>query len=257
LEAGHRRFLALGGDGTVFEMVNGLCTHPRVPPEASLVTQLPVGTGCDWARAHDLPRTAQAILPLLQEPAVRQQDLGQVHFRAGGQPRTRYFVNAAGLGFDAYVLQQAADQPKGGWRGKLFYLSALLRSLRSYRPQELAVQQAGKDLRQGPCLLLMVGLGPYAGGGMQLCPDARLDDGAFDLTYIEGISAVTVVRNLPLLYNGNLYRHPQVHHGRGPCFSVQADPTTWLELDGECVGHAPAEFAILPQALRVGVERGE
>ncbi len=251
LDAGYRRFVALGGDGTVFEVVNGLCTHPTVPVGETVLTQLPVGTGCDWARYHRLPRQPQQVLAILKQPQLRWQDLGKVDFVAEGQACTRYFANAAGLGFDAFVLQQAASQPKGGWQGKLYYLLGLLRSLRAYQPAWMQVSRPEELLRQAGCLTLMLGLGPYAGGGMRLCPGALPHDGQLAVTFIDALSPWEVICNLPRLYNGKLYGHPRVYHWRGSRFSVQADPATWLELDGECVGHAPARFEILPRALRV------
>lgn len=240
---GCRRVLAVGGDGTVNECVNGIFRQQTVPPEAVLLAVLPIGTGNDWARTHFLCGDYGVVARNLASPTGSPHDVGLVSFANGG---TRHFVNVAGIGFDAHVVA-AMPQEK---LGPLAYLWALLRGLLKFRAVPVTLVLAEERL-EDRAFVLFFSIGRYCGGGMNVAPQAVVDDGLFDITLIAELSRWEVLRNLRRLFDGSILSHPKVTSRRAAAGEVLAESAQPIEADGELIGHAPVRFAILPGALRV------
>ncbi|MEM7370427.1 MAG: diacylglycerol kinase family protein [Bacteroidota bacterium] len=250
LEKGYRKFAALGGDGTVNEVINGIFSQQLVPSRELLFGVLPIGTGNDWARTYRIPKAYAKSIPLLKKAKSRVQDIGKVTYNRDGVSHTRFFNNVLGLCFDAFVADQTKDQSKSGLKGQLFYLLGVLKCLGKYSCPTLHVQGEGIDFH-GPAILANVGLCRFSGGGMQLVPQAIPGDGLFDITIVEALTPAQVYRRLPLLYNGKLYKDSHVHHFRSSWVTVSATPDSLLEVDGENLGEIPASIDLLPAALNV------
>jgi len=243
---GERRFLCVGGDGTANEMVNGLATQAEVPLSELCVATLPVGTGNDWSRSLGMPRRVDAAVRALRACRPIPCDLGRVTFAVDGVPTSRYFVNVAGVGFDAFVIARLGTRKPGAWA----YLAELLRSMRRFEAPTLELSSPGVR-RSQPALAVFAGLGRYCGGGMEVAPRARLDDGLLDVTLIGDMSGWQVLAELRRLFDGSLHASRHVAAWSARTLEVDALPGAGVEADGEWLGATPARVEVLERALRV------
>jgi diacylglycerol kinase (ATP) len=245
--AGHDRVIAIGGDGTVQEVVNGLLAGSGTTPELGIV---PLGSGNDLARSLSLP----------VDPAVgwraaigrRAQPLDVVRAR-NGDGTERWFASAGGIGFDAQVA--AAMIARRGWQaGRAGYLLTTLAELRRFTNRPVVLRVDGRTSTHH-VLLVAIANGAYYGGGMRIAPDARADDGLLDVCVVGDISRLTAIQQLPNLYRGTHVRHPRVSMERGRTIEVDGDGAgdTRIHLDGEPFGSLPLRASVVPGALQVAV----
>jgi len=251
-EAGRRLIIAMGGDGTISEVACGiLCAGGRT--ELGII---PRGTGGDFRRTLELPDDIAEAGRRIRDGAPRLIDAGRVTYRGpDGQDETRHFVNVASFGFSSAVASRANASSKR-FGGKLAFLSATVGALMSYDNTDVWIRSDGGDRQRHRVLLAALGNGRFFGGGMKICPDATLDDGAFDLVTVGDFSRTEVLANVGRLYNGTHLELDAVHSARVKRLEVEAvepDLQIPVELDGETPGHLPAVFEILPAALHVRV----
>ena len=243
IERGCRHILAVGGDGTVNEAVNGIFRQHAAPTADITLGVLPIGTGNDWARTHRIPKEYSEVATLMARNASRLQDVGVADFGARG---VRHFINVAGIGFDAHVVAGMPDRTLG----PLAYLAGLAKGLFTFQPVQLALDAAGEK-HAGAFFDIFVCIGHYCGSGMMVAPQAEVDDGRFDITLIKALSRWEVLISLRRLFDGTLLTHPKVAALRGNEASVESPLSLPVEADGELIGHTPVRFTLLPRALRV------
>jgi YegS/Rv2252/BmrU family lipid kinase len=237
---GYEKVVALGGDGTVYEVANGLAGT-----ETALGI-IPVGTGNDTAGNLGIPFNALDAARLAAQGSARAIDLGEIRTAQS----TSYFVNVAGFGFDAEVAWRVVGMP---WRklvgGTVPYVAGVLQTLWRYRSpgMRISVDQQAIERR---VFLVAVANNPSYGGGMRIAPNARHDDGLFDVCVVSDLSRLEVLRLVPKLYSGSHAGHPAVELFRCCEVSAQADRRVRCQADGELVGDLPASFRIVPGALR-------
>lgn len=250
LERGCRYFLAVGGDGTVNEVLNGL--EAGVQPDTAappVLAVLPAGTGNDWARVLALPTKPAALAKALGsalEGNIRRQDVGQLTFADG---RAHLFVEEAGAGFDAHVLQNFSRK---GPR-LLAYVVALLRSVGSYQPPHLTLRPEGATapIVVPRAFLGLGGNGPWTGGGMRISPHAVNDDGWLDFVTVRALGWFELLCKLPKLFNGRLLEDPAVRWCRARSATLVLEPPGGVQADGQLVGMTPVRFSLRPLALCV------
>lgn len=247
---GCRRVLVAGGDGSLNEALNGILRQQEVSADQVLLASLPVGTGNDWARSHGVPRDWPAAIALAAAGASTLHDVGIAEFDDG---TWRGFLNVAGLGFDAAVVERKMAR---GF-GPLAYLLGLLGALWSYRPVPVRVALDGAAPFDASLLVLFAALGRHCGGGMLIAPAARPDDGHFDSVLVHAMSRLEVLANLKKLFDGTLPAHPKVDTAPCSALRIEAQSMLGVEADGELVGHTPVTFRVRPRALRVVVPPDE
>ena len=238
--AGVERVVAVGGDGTVWEVANGLAHS-----ETALAT-IPMGTGNDTARNFSIPRHPGAAARLIAAGAIRTIDLGVIRTAQA----TSYFVNVAGFGFDAEVAWRVNRLPKliGG---TLPYVVGVVQTLFGYRSPVMRLHVDGRDnVVERRMFLVAVANTPSYGGGMLIAPDASPDDGMFDVCVVSDLSRLEVLRIVPKLYSGGHVGHPAVEMMRCRELSADADRRVRCHADGELVGELPATFELRPAALQ-------
>jgi diacylglycerol kinase (ATP) len=235
---GYERVIAVGGDGTLSEVANG------VAGSATALGIIPAGTGNDIATNFGIPRDPRKAAQLAERGPAEPIDLCTVET----QQSSRYFMNVAGFGFDAEVAWRVNRLPKFGG-GTLPYLAGVLQTLWQYRSPRMRIQIDGQLLDQ-KTFLVAVGNCPSYGGGMRIVPEARPDDGLVDVCVVTDLSRAQVLRLLPSLYSGGHVRHPAVKMFRCHSVTVDADVRVQCQADGELVGDLPARFGIHPGALR-------
>jgi len=250
--AGRRLILALGGDGTISEVADGVLAAGA--GGSTDIGLIPRGTGGDFRRTLELPEEIGAVAAHIRKARARVVDAGRVRYRTddGGEGQ-RHFINVASFGFSSAVARRAnASSKRLG--GKIAFLGATLRELFVHDHTDVWLSIDGKERRQLRVMMAAVGNGRFFGGGMKICPDAQLDDGTLDLVAVGDLTRMEVVANIGRLFSGTHLELEQVTHARVTRVHVEpveADANIPVELDGETPGHLPATFEILPGALRI------
>ena len=239
---GYDRVVAVGGDGTVQEVVNGL----RATRDAMELGIVPVGTGNDLARSLGLPSEAGEAWKVAIGRATRPIDAAQARNGAGEE---RWFASAGGIGFDAQVAVSMAE--RRGWRsGRAGYLLTTLVELRRFANRAVRVTLDGETVTRD-VLFIALANGAYYGGGMRIAPGAVPDDGHLDVCVVGDISRLTALRELPNLYRGTHMRNPAVSMHTARQIDIEGDAATRVHLDGEPFGSLPLSVTIQPAALEV------
>ncbi len=244
IEQGFRQIMAIGGDGTNNEVINGIMQQELVPSTDITYTLIPVGTGNDWIKTHNIPSHFKKWIPKIATAKKIQQDIGQVTYYKNGIQHQRYFANVAGLAYDAYLTQKKEESNPKIWP-KIYYLWLVLKYLFKYRLKKAKVIFDGKEVTDY-CYTINIGICRYSGGGMQIVPHAVPDDGQFALTIARRVSKLDVLLYTPYIFMGKLGRHPQVTEHLARAVSVEPvdGVPTLVEVDGEYLGETPAEFSI-------------
>jgi YegS/Rv2252/BmrU family lipid kinase len=251
ISAGFRKFITVGGDGTLNEVVNGVFTNDSCPTMDIVLALIPVGTGNDWGRMFGLSMDYEKAVKIISENKTLIHDVGLVSYYNGPDKKNRYFINIAGLGFESVVVRKTNAQKDKGRGGKLIYFFNLLTSLLSYRNAKAEIIIDGKSV-SSELFSINIGNGRYCGGGMRQTPEAIPDDGLLDVTVINEMGKFEIIRNLKILYDGTILSHPKINGYKCKNVKVSSrDAVLYTEADGESLGHAPAEFSIIPSCINI------
>lgn len=244
--------VAVGGDGTVNEVVNGIVAlHEQGRPTPELAV-LPRGTGRDFVRTFAIPGKVDEAVRVAREGATRPIDAGRVGFRAwDGTDAVAYFANVASAGMSGAVAQRANTTSKA-LGGKASFLAATLAVFAGWKPGEMEVEVDG-ERRSGRLYDVIVANCRFLGGGMKMTPDADPTDGLFDVLLIGDITRRDLALTLPKVYRGTHLPHPKAELLRGRVVVVRADSAVPVELDGEQPGTTPVRFEVVPRAIRLRV----
>ena len=268
-DEGARLVVAVGGDGTLHEVVNGLLSTGRAPGEGPLLGLVSAGRGSDYARGIGLPEDPGALVErmvaaLRGDPsAVHVVDAGEVQYRpthsiagrpadgAASEQARRWFVNAAGTGFSTFVAQRVSRFP--GRLGAYLYTVAGLVTIVDWRDRlvELGWDDGTRD--EVRVESVEIALGPYEGGGMRVAPEADPSDGLFDVVTIGAISRLETLTFSWRIRSGDHLRSPAVSTRRTRSLTVRAlddGGPLFLQADGELLGRDPYRFDVVPSALR-------
>jgi YegS/Rv2252/BmrU family lipid kinase len=251
IENGYRNIIVVGGDGTLNEVVNGIFTQAHVPADKIVLAMIPVGTGNDWCRMFNIPNDYKQAIKLITRRKIFIQDTGTIKYISGeGKEITRYFINMAGMGFDALVAQKTNKQKDLGQSNPLSYVVNIFSSLFSYTFTKVTILLDNEKIISD-IFSMSIGIGQYNGGGMKQAPGALPDDGLFDMTLIKPIGKFKIIRNIVKLFDGSFTRMPEVSTYKSSKIIVHSDPPMYMEADGESLGHTPFVFNIIPQSLYV------
>lgn len=264
---GFRRFIAVGGDGTIHEVLGGIMLYldsllpasgpaddtgagsPRPYLADFSIAVIPVGSGNDWIRCHDIPENLEDIVSLIRAGSFARQDVVRVTTDAG----VTYMVNIGGAGFDARVCERVNRCKDKGKRGRMLYIWSLVHNFFTYKPSPMEISLDGKSLFSGDCFSVAVGTGRYSGGGMRQTPEAVTDDGLMDVTVIPPLPFVKIAAEIRRLFDGSFLKVRELASGR--CCRLTVAPAgnvaEIVEVDGEIVGKLPATFEVLREQIRV------
>lgn len=255
LKKGFKHFIAIGGDGTLNEVANSMIGFDGFNTDDYLLALIPVGTGNDWGRMFNIPKNYKPAIQTILEGKTFLQDVGRITYLNGEKPESRYFLNIAGMGFDAMVAQKTNNQKAAGKGNALSYFINLFTSLFQYKPRILQVE-LDNDKYNFNTFSMSVGICKYNGGGMMQLPAAIPDDGLLDITVIKKIGLGTVIAQLRNLYTGQFIKHPKVATFTAKNVKISTKKSGFMmEADGESLGQAPFEITILPKALKVVVNK--
>jgi YegS/Rv2252/BmrU family lipid kinase len=253
VEDGYRNLAVVGGDGTLNEVLNGIFLQQACPVTDLTLGMIPIGTGNDWCRMFGIPFDVTGAVRLLKQKKVFIQDVGKVVFHKKEETRERYFLNVAGMGYDALVAKKTNLSKERGRGGPLTYLYYVFASLFQYSFPDVEIEVDGRPEFRGELFSMNIGICRYNGGGMMQVPFAIPNDGLLDLTLIVRASKWIVIRHASKLYNGTLVNLPIVRTFRGKDIRIRSSGKIYLETDGESLGNTPLTFTVLSETLRVVV----
>jgi diacylglycerol kinase (ATP) len=242
-DSGGSLLVVIGGDGTVNEVANGIAETDAE------IAVLPCGTGQDFGRTHGIPSSFDDAVRVALGGETRVIDLGRVELESG---TSRLFANVGSVGMSGAVARRANTMTKRfGGRATFFY--ALTREFLAWQNTRVVVELDEGVRREGPMHDVIVANGNWHGGGMKLAPDARQDDGAFDVVTIGDVNKLDFLTTAPRLYSGRYLSHPKVELLRSSSVAIDAAEALPLEVDGEPIGTTPSRFTVVPSALRLRV----
>jgi len=250
LRSGFRRIVAVGGDGTLNEVVNGFFqAGSPVPPDACLAL-VPRGTGGDFRRTFGLNGSLRETCARLTGD-VRPLDVGRVRFtRTDGTPGERYFVNVASFGVSGQV-DRAVNASSKVLGGKVSFFLASVRTLVGWRDQTVRIRVDGGPEETLAITTLAVANGQYFGGGMRVAPEADPSDGQLDVTIWSGYHLKDFALKSASVYDGRHVRWAGTRTLRCRRLEATSDEEVLLDVDGEQPGRLPATFEVLAGALRI------
>jgi len=240
--AGVGLIVAVGGDGTLNEVVNGAVT-PGVPMVS--IGAILTGRGRDAVRNLQLADDPRVAARRVVEGVDATVDLVRAEWPGG---RHRWVVGAAGAGFDAAVAARAAAR---GGHGTLPYVRAVLRTISAHAPVDAQVDADGAPAWSGRLTAAVVANGAYYGGGMKIAPSADPGDGRLDLVVLGNLGRLELLRWLPTVYRGAHLRHPEVIARAARRVTIRAATPLPMHVDGEAVAATPVTLSIAPGALRL------
>ena len=242
--------IVIGGDGTINDVINGLGNVGF--PEGVTLALLPAGTGNDLAATLAVPENAGEAEEVIHQNRVRTLDVAHVHSEKVGE---RYFINVATGGLGAQISDANDEELKSKW-GKLSYLRASLQVGRGFDVREVALYLDGEE-RRVRAVNMAVGNCRYAGGGWPAAPRANPEDGLLDVVVVEDIGLKELLTLTPAALSKSDYLDKEgVFFRRAREVRVETSPGLEFTVDGEVIGDDPAEFSVVPQALKVIVGPG-
>jgi diacylglycerol kinase (ATP) len=249
VDNGARTVVAVGGDGTIHEVVNGMMAEDRaVNPEAALGV-VASGTGSDFIKTFGLPALPAHAVAHLDGDESFPIDIGKLTCTVDGKVHTRYFANIAESGLGATVVARAARLPR--WLGPTVYLVAFWMCILRFKPAHVVVDLIDRTYK-GPMMNLVVANGQFFGGGMKVAPKAAPTDGLLDIQ-VQHSSKREAIAMMPRLYKGTHVPHSDILEAKRVRVTIDSERPIPIEADGEVVGTTPATFEVLKDALRLKV----
>ncbi len=228
--------IAVGGDGTIHEVANGLIGGN------STLGIIPLGTGNDFVKMLNLPLAVDMAVSVVKKQNIISIDVGKAN--------DEYFVNGMGIGFDADVVVES--QKIQYLKGFSLYLYAVIRKIFSYRNRWVTIRTNGEQQKRN-IFLIVIGNGQFLGGGFRVTPRAELDDGQMDICILRDLSRLEIVKHLPLVIFGKHLHLKQVNYFGTTSIIVESDEPLPVHLDGEMLGTdlKRIEVSLLPRKLKV------
>jgi diacylglycerol kinase (ATP) len=241
---GARRFIAVGGDGTSFEIVNGLFPQ-ALEAESPSLAFLPLGTGNSFLREFSDRGVEYAIESLL---AVRTRACDVMRLRHQGG--VIYYINLLSMGFSADVATLRARR-FSAW-GELGYVTSIFLTLARFDRRPFPVRTEGEGpFDERRCLFLTFSNSKFTGGTMMIAPKAEIDDGRIEYVRWGPIGRLGLIRNLPTLYNGTHIQHPLAERKAVRSVEFNLDTSVDVMVDGEVLSLQCEAIDVLPSALHV------
>jgi diacylglycerol kinase (ATP) len=250
---GWRFLVAVGGDGTVHEVVNGMTGAEDGAPtsEGAVLGVVAAGSGCDYIRTFGLPSRPAGAVARLAGDATRPVDLARITYTdPEGRRAERCFANIAEVGLGASTAAKAARLPR--WLGQSRYLVAFWAVLPGHRAGAARIEVDGTVAHDGRAVNVVAANGRYFGGGMHVSPRSDPSDGTLELLVFTGPKTDSFTM-LPQVYRGRHVPHPRIVELRGGRFRVDSAQPLDVEADGEVLGTTPVTIEVLPRALTLKV----
>ena len=260
IEKGYRKFISVGGDGTNNEVINGIFTQDVVPTKEITMAALPIGTGNDWRRTFDIPLEYDEVVKIIKAGHTFAHDIGKLTYYNDGDPKIRYFLNAAGTGLDEMVCNSTNLMKQQGKGGTIRYLISLVKCLWTYKVTHIQLTVDDDLVFDDSILSLSIGNCRFNGGGMMMMPNAVPNDGILDITVIKKVSIFKFAANVKNIYDGSfIEKLNEVQTFKGKRIRIVSNPphSLMVETEGENLNNSPFDFEVLPQAINMVIPKEE
>jgi len=251
LKNGAGLIVAVGGDGTINEVVNGFF-NGREPlnPECELGI-INCGTGGGYAKTLNLPGSLEDQISLILRPHSLMLDVGHISFMdPDGRKSSRLFVNECQVGIGSTVAAKTGKRVKKLGGTLAFGITAAIQAV-LFRPMTINLQFDNESASDFRLIGLVAGNGVECAGGMRLTPDARLNDGLFDVLSIHEMNVLNRLISFPKIYSGQHINGKEFSLKKCRSLRIRSDISITLEADGEIIGSSPFDLEMIPSAIRV------
>ena len=249
IEHGTQRIVAVGGDGTINEIVNGIKGAEQSTARRASLGIIPLGTGSDFVKVLDgfTPNDIAGAVRRIAAGRTRSVDLGRITV---GEAEPRFFINAIGMGFDARVAAEALQITR--LKGFAVYLVAVIRALAVYRAHPMTIEYGDRRV-QRRLLFANVANGRCQGAGFWMTPDAQFDDGQLDVCLVDNLRLDQIIRYIPRLMEGTHTTLRVVTMGRGTAITMTCNAPMPVQADGEVLATDARRVYVetLPAAIDV------
>ena len=243
----YKAVIASGGDGTLFEVLNGVMKNTgNFKPPIGLI---PNGTGNAFMKELNLKQGDwKEAIDIIVNNHIREIDIGRVQFGSDNCDKTEshYFINMVGLGFVSTVAQAAIPLK---WLGNGAYTVATLQKLAGLKAQTFSLELDGK-LIEKEGIFVEVANSKFTGTKFLMAPNAELDDGLLDIVFLKDISRLRLLRLFTSIYDGSHVDYPEIEYYQAKTVKVTERSINRLIPDGEVLGQTPASFECIPRAIQ-------
>ena len=245
IKEGFTQIISVGGDGTLHHIVNAIMSQQIINTSKIKLAVIPVGTGNDWVKTYNIPKNEEKAIQIIKKGNSIYQDIGLIKFLS--KNKEVYFNNVAGIGFDAYVVNEISSYKK---LGSISYLLGGLIGFLNYKKSTLQIDIGNKNIKS-KTFMLSIGLCKFSGGGMQLTNFKDHKNGLFDITLIKNIKLPKVLINIKKLYNGKLIHLKEVKNFKKNYLKVENTnkQIPYIQADGELLGKGNIEIKLIPKAI--------
>ncbi len=253
---GTERVIAVGGDGTNNEVVCGFFDHNTPIKPQAILGFIPRGTGGDLRRTLGISKKFADAAMVLKNGKTTEVDIGSVNFTDHqGQKMHRLFINITSFGIGGLVDAKVAESTRV-LGGKISFMIGTLKALKSYTNKEVKLKVTDKSdnvVVDENFLInnIAIANGQYFGGGMWVAPNARINDGLFDVVILGDFTRFEVLTKLNGIYKGTHLNLPKVSAFKGSCIEASSKEEVLIDLDGEQPGILPLSCKILPKAIKI------
>lgn len=244
-EEGCDYLIAVGGDGTLHEVINGVLQSDVPSDDYPTVGLLPYGSANDFARTAGIDTSIEALIEGIRSNHIQRIDLGKIVLHQTQE--TRYFINIAGVGLGAEVAQNLEGSSSMFGSG-FNYFKHIIKGFLRYRKKEVVCTSSAWQWK-GKLLQMAVANGRYFGNAICIAPDARITDGHFQVAIFGDLSIWDYLKNLGKLKKGTRIDHPQVSYFDTDEILLESEDPCGIEADGEYVGLVRATISVLPKAI--------
>lgn len=243
IQKGFRNLISIGGDGTLHHVVNGVMLQRYVKTSDITIGVIPLGTGNDWIKTYNIPKTIKKSIEIIYQKKTILQDIGILKTTNN---KVTYFNNVAGLGYDGYIVNKLKTLKRFG---SVAYLLSGLAGLLFYKKSVFKII-FDDEIIETKCLMALFGICKFSGGGMQFTKDVKTNDGLLDITIAKNLTLFDLVFNIRKLYNGNIVHHKKVATYKTKEITVIPKTTKpFIQADGELIGTGKVSVSIIKKAI--------
>ena len=238
--------VAMGGDGTLNEVLNGIM---KVPNNKVILAHYPMGTANDFSKTIGLKKNLEQFLNLLKNKITIPIDVGKVKCQNNEVKVERYFLNIADAGLGGYVANKL-NKSKKLLGGKLTYYKIIIMGILSFKKPKVKIKLGNVNF-EGKLMSLAICNGKSFGNGLMISPEAIIDDGKFNITILGDVTIFDYFRNLKKLKRGIKLTHPDIHYYTSDKIYLTTKEKCEIEADGEYVGFGETSFEIYPKSIKI------
>ena len=243
IQQGFRNIISVGGDGTLHHVVNGIMLQRYVKTSDITIGVIPLGTGNDWIKTYNIPNDVEKAIEIIHHKKTILQDIGVIETK--NKSKT-YFNNVAGLGYDGYIIHKLKTLKHFG---SIAYLLSGLAGLFFYKKTVFKITFNNKSIETN-CLMALIGICKFSGGGMQFTKDVNTTDGLFDITIAKNLNIFDLICNIKKLYNGHIVYHKKIETYKTKLITVIPKTSkAYIQADGELIGTGKVSFQIISRAI--------